>query len=113
MSMKRLVTMGCLSVMVAAGVANASEDTALTVQGVKISERIGVDGSVYSSSQPNGSGPCSVTRATITRRIGQGGSTYYTKSHQAGECNGNGRMVDVIERIGVGGSVYFSSRPLG
>lgn len=113
MSMKRLVTIGCLSVMVVAGVANASEDTASKVQGVNISERIGVGGSVYSSSQPDDIGPCSVAGATITGRMGQGGSTYHTKSVPPRECNGNGRMADVIERIGVGGSVYSSSRPLG
>ena len=117
MRVKSLVTIGCLSMMVAAGVANASEDAASKVPGVSVSERIGAGGSVYSSSQSDSTGLCSVTGANITERIGHGGSTYHAKSVGTRECNGNGRMVDVIERIGVGGSIhpsiYSSSHPIG
>lgn len=112
MRMKSLVTIGWLSMVVAAGVANASEHAATKVQGVHNSERIGAGGSDYSPSQSDGGGLCAVTGTKITERIGHGGSTYHTKSVQAGECNGNGRLVDVIQRIGVGGSVYSSSHPI-
>ena len=112
MRVKSLVTIGCLSMMVAAGVANASEDAASKVPGVSVSERIGAGGSVYVSSQSDGVGPCPVTGVNITERIGHGGSIYHAKSVQVRECNENGRMVEVIERIGVGGSVYSSSHPI-
>lgn len=114
MNMKRLVTMGCLSVIVTAGVANASEDATSKVQGMNFSERIGVGGSVYSSSQSDGMVPCSVTGANITERIGHGGSTYSSQLFERGFCS-EGRAerskANISQRIGHGGSIYSISRP--
>ena len=115
MSVKSLVTVGYLSLVVTAGVANASDGAASEAQRVNISERIGVGGSAYSSSQPDGTGTYSSTGVNITERMGHGGSTY-SSSQPVGrvmcrEARADRRKVDVSERVGHGGSIYPISRP--
>lgn len=116
MRMKSMVAIGFMSMVVAAGVASASDGAAFDVQRVNVTERIGAGGAVYSSSQPDGAGTCSVAGVSATERIGHGGSTYSfsrSKSVQEGDCHavgGEGKRVETIERIGAGGSIYLSGR---
>lgn len=111
-----MLAIGFMSVVVATGVASASDGAAFDVERVNVTERIGAGGAVYFSSQPDGAGTCSVTGVNITERIGHGGSTYSfsrSKSVQKGDCltvKAEGKRVETIERIGAGGSTYFSRR---
>jgi hypothetical protein len=75
-----MLTVGFLSMMAAIGVVNASASFA-----------------------------SDVSTADVLERIGQGGSTYQSKSDRAGDCQSK---VDVLERIGHGGSTYSSSRTM-
>ncbi len=116
MRVKSIVTVGFLSMVVATGVASASEDVASEAHRVNVIERIGAGGSAYFSNQPDNAGMCPVTGMNVTERIGHGGSTYSfsrSKSVQAGDCHTMGeaeKRAHVVARIGAGGSTYFSSR---
>lgn len=114
MRVKNMVTVGFLSMVVATGVASASDGAASRAQGVNVMERMGAGGSAYSSSQPDGADACPVTGVRVTGRIGHGGSTYSvspSESVPVGNCHAmEGKRVDSSERIGAGGSTYFSSR---
>ncbi|NJL16919.1 MAG: hypothetical protein HC938_06670 [Nitrospira sp.] len=94
MRVKNIVTVGFLSMVVASGVANASDGVATENQRVNVIERIGAGGSAYSSNQPDNVGMCPVTGMNVTERIGHGGSTYSfsrSKSVQAGDCHTMGQ----------------------
>lgn len=116
MRVKSMLAIGFMSVVVATGVASASDDAVFDAQRVNVAERIGAGGAAYSLSQPDGAGSCSLTGANVTERIGHGGSTYsisQSKSVQEGDCHAVGKeeeRVERIERIGAGGSTYFSRR---
>ena len=87
MSVKKMFTMGALSMMVASGVVKVPDSFASEAQRVDGIERIGAGGSAYSSSQPMPAQP--------------GDSVAETER----------RKVDVSERIGAGGSTYSSRQP--
>lgn len=100
MNAKTMLRMGFLSMMVATGIVNTSGSFVLDVSRADVIERIGQAGSIYPSNTAM-LGDCFVPEKErlsmgSVKRIGHGGSTYYTRFGQARDCNENGRMVDVI-----------------
>lgn len=113
MRVKSIVTVGFLSMVVATGVASASEDVASEAHRVNVIERIGAGGSAYFSNQPDNAGMCPVTgikchRTDWTWRIDLffqpvkvcpgGRLSYDGRSGEKGTCRGahRGRRIDLF-----------------
>ena len=78
MRAKSMWAIGLMAMVVSIGVGNASSSFAADPNRMDGTERMGVGGSVYSTSQPDGASDCRVAgrKVDMEQRIGAGGSTY-------------------------------------
>ena len=116
MRTKSMSAIGVMVMTVVIGVGNASSSFAADTNRGDGSERMGVGGAVYSSSQLDGASDCRVAgrKVDMEQRIGAGGSTYFSSQPASGQmstCHEVGRDMGGTQRIGHGGSIYFSSQP--
>lgn len=108
---KNKVAIGFMAMMAVIGMIEVSRSFASDTGHLVVEERIGHGGSTYQSKSAQ-AGHCLV-KDNVGERIGAGGSMY--RSSQDGRCQAAGdarNQGKVIQRIGAGGSTYSPSRPV-